>query len=349
MKNTIKVASVYVGAILGAGFASGKEITEYFLSYGQKGLYGLLLAGILFGLVGWAVMDITYEHNIKGYKEFADVALGKTFSGIMEWVSVIFMFILFSTMLAAGGAIAEQSNAFLSFNSFLSPSELGIILLALVCGITFMFDMRGIVLVNFIISPILFCGCVYLGLYAFFEKTIPVSSNLLIMKENWIFSAIVYVAYNVITAISVLTSMGELLDSKKTAKYGGLIGGFTLGIMGICLGLGLLVNYEQVALLQLPMLRIASKYGITIENFYIFMLILAMYTTAAINGHSAITWAVKKFRLNKLVFTLLFIVTGIIAGQLQFSEFIRVIYPLFGYIGMFEVIVILTNFLFTKD
>lgn len=348
----MKVASVYVGAILGAGFASGKEITEYFLSYGQKGLYGLVLAGVLFGVIGWAVMDITYEHNIKGYKEFADVALGKTFGGIMEWISVIFMFILFSTMLAAGGAIAEQSNIFLSsskFTTFLSSSELGIILLALVCGITFMFDMRGIVIVNSIISPLLFCGCIYLGLYAFFEKAIPVSTNLLKIKDNWIFSAMVYVAYNVITAISVLTSMGELLDNKKTAKYGGLIGGLTLGIMGVCLGLGLLVNYEQVAPLQLPMLQIASKYGITIEGFYIFMLILAMYTTAVINGYSAIAWAVKKFKINKSIFTLLFITAGIIAGQLQFSEFIRVIYPLFGYIGMFEIIVILTNFLFTKD
>ncbi len=338
--NVIKIASVYSGAILGAGFASGKEITEYFISYGQKGIYGLILSGILFGVVGFAVMDITYKYNIKSYKEFTDIVLGKFVGNIMEWVSVIFMFILFSTMLSASSAMAEQSKNF-------SPKFV-VIGLSVVCIITFMFDIKAIIFVNSIVSPILLFGGIFLGLYAFLEKIIPVGIDIVKLKDNWITSAIIYVAYNIITAISVLSSMGELITKRKIALYGGLLGGFTLGIMGICLGLGILVNYNEIAKLQLPVLNIVNKYGITIKNFYLIMLMLAIYTTATINGYTAITWATKRFKINRIIFMFLFVIAGFLVGQLEFAKFINVIYPIFGYIGMFEIIVILIDFLFIK-
>lgn len=337
-KNTIKIACVYAGAILGAGFASGKEITQYFIYYGYKGFYGLILSGFLFGIIGWAVMDIAYKNKIKTYDEFNQMILGKKFGAIMEIVSVCFMFILFSTMLSAGGAIAEQTWG--------SSPELAIIILTFVCTVTLIFDMKGIIIVNSIVSPILLVGGIALGLYAFIDKTIAVSTNSFTLKENWIMSAFVYVSYNIITSISVLTSMSSIIIDKKIAKYGGIIGGFTLGIMGICLALGLIVNYDSVAKYQLPMLQIASQYSHNIKLFYILMLILAIYTTAIINGYSAINWAVDKLEIDKKVFTVIFVVLGFIAAQLQFSEFVGTIYPIFGFIGIFEVIVILINFLF---
>lgn len=335
-KNTIKIACVYAGAILGAGFASGKEITQYFIYYGYKGFYGLILSGFLFGIIGWAIMDIVYKNNIKTYDQFNQIVLGKNFGVIMELISVCFMFILFSTMLSAGGAIAKQTWGF-------SP-EFAIIILAFICAVTLIFDMKGVIIVNSVVSPILLIGGIGLGLYAFIDKVVATSTNSFSLKQNWIMSAFVYVAYNMITSISVLTSMSNMIVDKKIAKYGGLIGGFTLGIMGICLALGLIVNYENVADFQLPMLQIASQYNHSIKLFYILMLILAIYTTAIINGYSAINWAVDKLSVNKKLFTIIFVVLGFIAGQLQFSEFVGTIYPIFGFIGIFEVIVILINF-----
>lgn len=339
-KNIIKIASIYVGAILGAGFASGREITEYFVCYGYKGIYGLILSGILFATIGSAVMYMAYKNNIKNYKDFINMTFGNVFGNIIEWVSIIFMFILFSTMMSACGAIMKQNGGF--------SSQWAILILALICGVTFMFGLKGVIIINSIASPILFVGGICLGLYAFFEKVLPVSTNILESNYNWIVSAIIYVSYNIITAISVLTSMPELLDSKKTAIYGAIIGGLTLGIMGICLGLGIMANYNDIHMLQLPVLEMAIKYGVVIKNFYIFMLIIAIYTTAVINGYSVITWAVKRFKIKKILFIVLFILAGVIAGQLEFSKFVGVIYPLFGYIGIFQVIVILISFLFSK-
>lgn len=42
---------VIIGALVGAGFASGKEIYLFFYQYGESGKIGILLAALVFLLV----------------------------------------------------------------------------------------------------------------------------------------------------------------------------------------------------------------------------------------------------------------------------------------------------------
>ncbi|NLY67966.1 MAG: hypothetical protein GX069_10455, partial [Tissierellia bacterium] len=51
-KNWIKIASVYIGTVIGAGFASGREILEFFGVYGIKGIFGIIVSGLLFSILG---------------------------------------------------------------------------------------------------------------------------------------------------------------------------------------------------------------------------------------------------------------------------------------------------------
>lgn len=336
-KNTKKIACVYAGTILGAGFASGREITQYFISYGNNGFWGLILSGIMFGIVGWAVMGITFSNHIKSYREFLDVLFGRVIGGILETVSIVFMFVIFSTMLSAAGAIAQQSTTI--------SSQTIIVVLSILCAITLLFDIKAIILVNSIVSPILLIGGICLGVYAFFEKTIPTFNDAAVVNQNFVFSAIIYVAYNIITAVSVLTNMNKLITTKSVAMYGGLLGGFSLGVMGVCLGLGIMVNYSEVANLEIPILKIAESFGSVVEKFYLTMLILAIFSTASINGYTIMTWALKKYNLKRLIFIAIFIPAGFLASQVEFSDFVAIVYPMFGYIGMFEIVVIVTNFL----
>lgn len=44
MKNILKICFVIIGTIIGAGFASGKEIYTFFNIYGPKGFLGLIIS-----------------------------------------------------------------------------------------------------------------------------------------------------------------------------------------------------------------------------------------------------------------------------------------------------------------
>ena len=53
--NLFNVAALYVGTIMGAGFASGREGWQFFGVFGAKGYIGITIAGLLFMGIGMMV------------------------------------------------------------------------------------------------------------------------------------------------------------------------------------------------------------------------------------------------------------------------------------------------------
>ena len=105
----IKAASVYTGIILGAGFASGRELIQFFVKFGVSGIAGLLLAGIILAVSGWAVMDICVRFKIRTYNEFISVVLGKKLGLYMDIAVIIFIAILFCTSACWRGCVRTAS------------------------------------------------------------------------------------------------------------------------------------------------------------------------------------------------------------------------------------------------
>ena len=71
-KNIIKIALVIIGAIIGAGFASGQEIYIFFLSYKKEGILGIIISCTLLGTTIYKSLKIILENNIENYKEFLE-------------------------------------------------------------------------------------------------------------------------------------------------------------------------------------------------------------------------------------------------------------------------------------
>lgn len=64
-KNWIKIAAIFVGTVIGAGFASGREIIEFFGVYGTKGLWGIYIVGILFSTCASILLFKIYKYKIR--------------------------------------------------------------------------------------------------------------------------------------------------------------------------------------------------------------------------------------------------------------------------------------------
>ena len=74
-RNIFRVAGIYAASITGAGFASGQEILQFFSIYRAGGFYGILLAGILFSVLGCTVLTRVYRERIRNYEEFITARL----------------------------------------------------------------------------------------------------------------------------------------------------------------------------------------------------------------------------------------------------------------------------------
>lgn len=341
IKNTLKIAFVYIGTVLGAGFASGQEMLKFFTEYGLNGIYGLILTGTLFFIIGWAVLELSFVQKAKTFREFIKPITGDFIGLLLEWVVIAFMFICFGTMLAGSGALIEQK--------FNLSYQVGIIIMAISCFITFLFDVKGIVAVNAILAPILLVGCFMLGLYIWIFKSSVVFNNepsiFYMIRYNWLASSILYISYNSVTAIVVLTTLHNYIKNKKIALYGSLIAGIGLGLLGVCLGVITLINYNVIQGDEIPMLTIVMQYAPAIQYIYLFVLLSAMFTTAVANGYGIVVKIKVKTKKSGLGYIIIFIFSSIMFAQIGFSNMVGSVYPVFGYIGFLELLIIIIFFI----
>ncbi|MCL2397425.1 MAG: hypothetical protein FWC93_05095 [Defluviitaleaceae bacterium] len=333
---TIKTACVYTGIIFGAGFASGQEHLTFFLRYGPWGIAGIVVAGALLALCGWGVMDICVRQKIGGYREFMAAVFGKRLGGALDIVTGIFIFVIFSAMLAGTGALGSEALG-LSFS-------FGVVVVAALAFGVLLFDLRGMVEINTLVSPILVVGALFLGLYAVFTSAYPTFS-LGVATTNWPTSALIYASYNMITAVAVLASMPKLVTDRSIAKWGGIIGGLFLGIIGVILSVALLANFELVQGMQLPMLALAANYGGAMEYFYMILLFLAVFTTAATAGFSLVHWLAARTGLPGLRLKIIITLGGIVAAHAGFSNIVTHAYAFFGFLGLFIMFAIIVYFI----
>ena len=68
-----QVAFTFIGAIVGAGFASGQELLKFFVVFGQPGIIGAALSGLLFGFFGVLVIRMAAREEMDGYDDLLTV------------------------------------------------------------------------------------------------------------------------------------------------------------------------------------------------------------------------------------------------------------------------------------
>jgi uncharacterized membrane protein YkvI len=335
-KNIIKVASIYMTTVIGAGFASGQEIMRFFSNYYKGGFYGILTAGILFSVIGYIVLNKVYRERIRNYDEFLFPTVGWLLGRIMEIVVIVFMFSVFSIMLAGLGSILSAKLS-ISFG-------ISIVIMSVVCMLLILTDIKGIVAMSTLVTPVLVIGIFGIGLYVIAFKDTTVFNFTGYFKNitgNWFFSAVLYVSYNSIMSITVMCSLLPYLKTRKTAVMGGVIGGLSLCAMAFIINTVIILFYPEVGLKEFPVLYIIEKYSRHLTNFYTFILWLAMFTSAVTSGYCFVDRISSKFSLNFKLVTVATCIIVVPLSSLGFSKLISVIYPIFGYIGLFMMFAVL--------
>ncbi|MCL2361599.1 MAG: hypothetical protein FWC73_07290 [Defluviitaleaceae bacterium] len=330
----LQIAAVYASVFLGAGFASGQELLRYFVGFGPIGVWGLILAGIVFSLVGWAVLAICRREGIKTYNEFMQHLLGKRLGTVMEWMVAAFMFSLFVAMLAGAGATARQA--------FNLPFTLGAGIVGILVYIILRFDLEGMVKINVILAPFMIIGGIIIGLYTALVAATPAFAGPARgMMIGWVISALIYASYNLVTGVPVLTATSPIATKKRDPFTGGVIGGAAITILGLCMALPLFLHYSQVIDFEIPLLLIALRYGAFFSLLYLGVLVAALVTTAACNGFAVVQWLHAHTKMQKRRAAAVLCVIGVLAAHVGFSNIVVYVYPVFGLIGLFKIIVIL--------
>lgn len=328
-KNIIKVASVYMATIIGAGFASGQEIMQFFSTYYEGGFYGIVLAGVLFSAIGAVVLNKIYKNRIGSFNEFLIPITGNFLGRVIQIIISLFMFSVFSVMVAGMGSIVEQNLGL--------PFKYGIVLTSLLCLCILLNDIKGVAVLTTLVTPILVAGIFIVGLYLLISKYTDVFNIVGYIDKatnNWFFSALIYVSYNSILSIVIMCSLGPYLKTRKTGIAGGVAGGIVLASIAFILNAVIFIFYPDGASDDLPILGILSKYSGLLTSIYTFVLWLAMLVTAVTSGFCLIERVRCIIPINKKLLTVSSCIVIIPLSAIGFSSLISSVYPVFGYLGL---------------
>ena len=346
--NVIKFAGAFIAFLIGAGFATGQEILQYFTSYGLKGLLTATVMLVLFLYVSNAFITAGYKEDFKKGSEIFNYYCGKYVGGFYDFFTVLFVFMSYVVMIAGAGATLNQHYGL--------PTYAGGILMMILAGGTVIFGLGRIVDVIGKIGPFIVVIAIGLGAYAIAINpagiiegarlidqgqivngncVIEGNKELLRAGTNWFISASSYVGFCMLWLAAFLAAMGKQANSLKEAQLGVSCGaiGFTAGC--VILMLGLLAHVSEVAGTQIPSLILAVKIHPGFATIFSVIILAGIYTTAVpLLWQASSRFTVEKSK-NFVIATMALAAIGCFIGlALPFKKLVNIIYVLNGYVGI---------------
>ena len=332
MKNCIKIALVIIGALIGAGFASGQEIYLFFFSYGKRGILGIGVSAILLGIIIYKTMIIIKKNKITTYKEFLLSIVPKKWrkEKVLEIINIIILITFYIMIAGFGGYLAETIKI---------PQIIGSSILAIMCVIIMSKETKGIVKVSEIIVPILIVFIVVIGVYTVISTNVAnkIEQMNIINGSSWLVSGVLYASYNTILLIPVLISVNNIIDRREVSKTSIVIT-FMIFLLATAVFVSMLKIDVNIKRIEMPISYVISTQLPKLKVLYGIVILTSILTTA-ISLIAGLMQNVKE-KNNKKIMLCLICISSIFISQIGFSALINFLYPIFGYIGIIQILLI---------
>jgi len=333
----VKIAMVYVGTVVGAGFATGQEILQFFVRFGIGGLWGIGLSTVLFVLYGIFIMQLGMALSARSHLEVIRGIGGAAFGVVMDALIMLSLFGAVTAMLAGSGALFAQQ--------FGVPAALGSFMMAALTAVTVMRGLHGVINAISAVVPFLLVSVLGISVYALLVAPPDLQAGVQVsgggLMGNWLWAAILYASYNILMSAAVLAPLGGAASDQRAVFRGGALGGILLGGASLLIYLALSASSAETRGLEVPLLALAGRIGSLAGAVFSAVLLAEIYTTAvgSLYGFSARLAGGRRLSVSmKIVVVTAF---AFFASLLGFSNLVSTLYPLQGYGGIVFLLAIL--------
>ena len=333
------IALLYIGFLMGAGFASGKELWQFFGVFGDSGLFGILLASALFMALGCCVVYISRKKKTEDMASIIYPGKSGVFQKVIRFCMALFLFSAYFSMIAAGGSVFREQ--------FGIPSYIGSLVLTL---LTLLVAIKGFGRVSKVLGkvvPVLLVVTLILTIVILIRQKDVSQPGIALLYEpslfaqNWIFSAFVYVGYNIIGAVVMLSNGSANSRSRGHAYFGAVAGGLFLGIFALLIHFVMLTDPTLAAGRDLPMLAFVMRVNPVIQWVYGIILLAAIFNTSTGAFFGTVSALPKK---RSWIWAVAIALAGYLVSLLGFSNIVAIFYPLEGYISLVFICLMVIQF-----
>ncbi len=326
----IQIAMIFIGSIVGAGVCSGRELNQFFATYGIAGFIGIILCGLLYIIFSKIIVEISMKKNVSSYNEFVDLVCPKWVANFINVVLTLFLLSSTSIILAGSGALLNQY--------FGIPKWIGVLIMVGCSSIFLMRNTEGLFEVNSVVVPTLVT--IMTAIFIDYVYHNPFTLNFTYMrfipaqKENLIISTLVYVSFNILTIIGVIVPLTTDIKKPKEIQIGIIVGSSVLTIISMYIIFLMLVNPFYPKMYEMPLLAIAMKMSRWLKIAMLGVMWLEMFSSQVSNVYSLSYFLRNKFNIayNKGIFIVVLIALPF--SGIGFAKLVEILYPMYGVLSL---------------
>ncbi|SIT71651.1 YkvI family membrane protein [Edaphobacillus lindanitolerans] len=331
MKESIRIGAAFAGLVIGAGFASGQEILQFFTSFGYWGIVGSLVATALFAFVGANLTRLGSRMHSVSHKSAIYKICGRPLGVFVDVVITFFLFGVAVVMFSGAGALFKEQ--------FGIPAAAGSAFLVIAAVLTVLLNVQKVISLISAVTPFLIVLVLILAGYSILTADLSMSEIVRLAGEqdraapNWLLSGALYVSFNIACSASMLVVMGGTEKNPKVAAMGGAIGGTILGLLILLLNLAMLAKVDVAGGASMPTLALAGEIS-PVLSYIMAIVLLGMIYNTAVGMLYSFTARVSEPGTGRFKATVITVgIAGFCLSFIGFVSLVGTLYPITGYLG----------------
>jgi uncharacterized membrane protein YkvI len=322
----IKAGLLFVGTIVGAGFASGREILTFFAGGAVSSVFAVIAAGIFFFLTGILFFSLGRRINSGNLFKITETLLKKYSAGFNIFLSFCYL-ILLSAMLAGIDALSKESLGYNGIIPIFSIIMLTLGIIAIRKGI------KGLLKINSVLVPIIVIFILAVCLFSLSDITVTGSGNWMVSGFfSSMVNSVLYVSMNMLLSSVVLISAGKNMD-KRQIKTASITAAVILTALISLILLACKLNYSQVQGMEMPVVILSLKIAPYFNIITLIILSFAIFTTLISSLYPLKEYG-REFIKKETVLYIILGLSGFLLSRLGFTYIVTYMYPVQGIIGV---------------
>ncbi|MFC3052323.1 YkvI family membrane protein [Kordiimonas pumila] len=277
----------FKAVVIGGGYATGRELVTFFLGSGPLGgLYGLVLAMLIWSCICAVTFSFAHQTNSYDYRSFFKKLLGPLWP-LFEAAYFLALMVTLAVFAAAAGEIGSAL--------FNWPTLLGALLLM---GSITMFAMFGNDSVEHLFKYVSYF--LYVTYAVFIVLSVSSFGHQIAMAfegqpstDGWALGGMTYAGYNVVGAVTILPIIRHM-RSKKDAVQAGLIAGPLAMVPAILFFIAMVAFYPEIGNERLPSDFLLDRLNMPVFRYIFQAMIFAALLESGVGGVHAINERIAK-------------------------------------------------------
>lgn len=323
----LQVSFTYVGTVVGAGFATGQEIIQFFTRYGWLATLTIGISSLLFVWLGIKLMLLSHDVKARSYEDLNKLLFGAKAG---EWISLFTLVTYFgvtTVMLAGAGSVFKEQ--------FHLPFQLGLLITLFFAFIVLKKGIKAILAVNSVVVPLMLS---FSFAVVWNNWDSPGSGNWLQLTSDYSlgriwFAPVLYAAFNLSMAQGVLVPLGSQMKDRSVLLWGGVLGGIFIGLMLLAGHFALSAQMPGISRFDIPMGQLIQELGPLLQLLFIGVIYGEIFTTLIADVYGLSTQLEQRTRLSSNWILLLILLLSYLISQLGFKALLSTLYPLFGLVS----------------